>query len=483
MSHVPEVATHAVLSPSGSKRWRRGKGCLGSVRMSTGIPRKSNPASRLGTAKHYVSGNALIAGKDNVNDLLGQKVLFVSEVDKPDREAEAMESEINRAGFIVQAEIVIDKEFIDDCNQYMGFVLDYVELHGGELHVEVAVPIDHITAEAEATGRTDVVVVTEQTITVIDAKFGRGKVNAFDMVKPAIIDADGTVLEAAVIEPNSQLAMYLSGALRAYDFFGTVTRGVMIIVQPALNHVSEYKMEVGDGGKAFNAFIAELQLSADLTRDPNAPLNPTSENCFFCPARLSCKAREEKVLDAVLVNFEDLSNPQRKPIAEQRLGQLYELLPLVNEWVKDVTARMFMALDNGLTVINGQGEKFKLVTGAMGNRKWDDEAKVVAAIKEMSIPESIAYKRELLSPAQMEKHAGQRKSRKKGSEAPPPAPIGPLKWKRLQELITQAPGKAEIALESDHRPTRHTLDDGADLFEEIPSPTAAPAVEEIDLFN
>ncbi len=140
--------------------------------------------------------------------------------------------------------MLIDQEFIDECHQYIGFVREQVELTGGTLYVEVKVPIDHITGEHGATGTADAVIYHPPLITVMDAKFGRGKVNAYEVMTPEILDADGNVVEPAYIEPNSQLAMYASGALRAFDLFGEVERVRMIIVQPKLNHVSEYAMEV-----------------------------------------------------------------------------------------------------------------------------------------------------------------------------------------------------------------------------------------------
>lgn len=231
----------------------------------------------------------------------------------------------------------------------------------------------------------------------------------------------------------------------------------------------------------FKSFIQELRESADLTRDPNAPLNPTAKNCFFCPARLTCKAREELALGTVLESFDDLTKPVRKPLDSDRLGQLYELIPLVTEWAKDVEARMYMALDNGKVVTNTKGERYKFVTGRAGHRKWLDEAAVLAAAKELKIKDDYLFSKSLLSPAQIEKFAAVRKSRKKDAPPPPDAPIGPVKWKRLAEFIVQPEGKAEIALESDPRPTRHTL---TGVFDDVSAPAAAPAAEpEIDLFN
>lgn len=238
-----DIATHALISPSASSRWRKRGGCPGSIRMSVGIPRKSSPAARLGTAKHYVSGNALAAGVPDVSMYMGQKVLFVSEVDDPTQEVEVLESHIDRNSFIVQAEIVIDQDFIDHCNMYITFVMEQVALTGGELHVEVKVPIDHITGEKGATGTSDAVIWCPPQVIVIDAKFGTGRVNAYEVVSPAVLDEDGNVIEAPVVEPNSQLAMYASGAIEKFDMFDEIKQVRMIIVQPALNHVSEFSME------------------------------------------------------------------------------------------------------------------------------------------------------------------------------------------------------------------------------------------------
>jgi hypothetical protein len=466
------MAAHAKIGPSSSKRWRS---CPASIQASVGKSNNSNPASRAGTADHLVSGTCLDNGTDP-EAFLGKTVLFYAEIDSPEREREAFAELVDRDTVIIATEIVIDEESVARCASYVNFVREQLATSGGTLYVEQALPIDHITGEADATGTGDAVLISGKQCKVMDAKMGSGRVNAYEVSTPAVIDADtGEILEQAVIEPNSQLAMYASGALRKFDLMGDIETVSLTIVQPKLNHVSEYSMSVYD----LNEFVDKLRKEADATRRPDAKFNPTSDNCFFCPARVDCHARQALVLETVLGDFTDLDAAHRKPIVDDDLGTLYEKLDLIREFCKDVEARMYMALDNGKPVARADGTRYKFVTGKRGARQWGNEAQAEALMHEMRIKDDVMYSKKLISPAAAEKFAGPRKPRNSGDTSPPPE-IGPVKWKRLQSLIVQAEGKAEIALETDPRPTRHAIDLG---FEDLNEKTVVATSTEIDLFN
>jgi hypothetical protein len=471
------MSGHAILSPSASKRWGSSKGCPASAARSVGIVSKSNAASRKGTAKHMVSAICLEKNLEPAS-FLGRLVVFVSEVDAPNKERECFAEDVNLDTVILQAEFQVDDEFISHCEIYVNYVREYVALCGGEMFVEQRLSIEHITKEKDAKGTTDALVITPKVLTVIDAKFGVGRVNAFDQVLRAVVNpVTGEITEPAVLEPNSQLAMYADAGLVEHAMFYDFERVTLIIVQPALKHVSEFSLSVPE----LKAYIEKLRAAADATRDPNAEFNPTSDNCFFCPARLTCAAREAFVLNAVLGDFDDLTFAEAKVVKANEIGDLYDKLGLIRGWCDDVEERVMAALDNGQVVRRADGLRYKLVSGKPGNRAWSDEQRALELMTEMRLKDSQMYTMNLISPTQAEKLATAPKV-KKGETAEKPV-IGPIRWNKLKALITRADGKPTVALETDPRNELHPAES---LFDALPEePVVAASTEQIvsDLFS
>ena len=173
---------HAKRSPSSAHRWST---CTQSPFEEAGLPDSSSAAAEWGTAAHLVSSTCLESfGLQVPADFLGQ---FVVNGDTIGPGPEGVE---------------ISAEMVEACNTYVGYVQNLVETTGGVLHIEVRVPIDHITGEAGACGTADAVIVCGDEIHVIDLKGGQGRVDAYD---------EGDLFGRT---PNHQLAMYADGVLK-----------------------------------------------------------------------------------------------------------------------------------------------------------------------------------------------------------------------------------------------------------------------------
>lgn len=455
------MSTHAVLSPSSSKRWGGPTGCSASAKRSAGMHSGSNTASRKGTAKHMVSAVCLEKNVEPVS-FLNRLVVFVSDIDAPEDERECFAEDVNLDTVIVRAEFPIDDEFVSHCEIYVNYVRNYVTLVGGELFVEQSLSIEHITKEVDAKGTTDALVISSKTLTVIDAKFGVSKVNAFERVKGS-----------ELTEPNSQLAMYADAALVEHAMFFDFEFVTMVIVQPALNHVSEYTVPVDQ----IKAYIETLRVAADLTRSPDATFNPTSDNCFFCAARSVCEARQANVLEIVLGDFDDLTTAEPKVVQDIELGDIFNKLSMIRKWCDDIDERVVGALDNGQLVKRSDGLRYKLVTGKMGNREWSDEQVATDLMRDMRLKDAQMFSMKLISPTQAEKLA----TVPKGEVTKPV--IGPVRWNKLKALIERKPGKPTPVIETDPRDELHPAES---LFDVLPETTVvAASTEQIvsDLFS
>lgn len=444
------MARHARLSPSSAFQWTT---CTAAPGAQDGTPNESSEASRDGTMCHQMSEEILLHGYDP-QSYLGRTMVFWIHPESDSNGEDWLDtlSQFCDPNVEYIAEVIVTQEHIDAVVAGTEYVLQQHALHGGELMAEQRVPIGHFTGEAGAEGTTDVLMLTPKTLVVSDFKYGRKKVFAYDVLMPEHVDfvTDRKIPEK--VRANLQMASYALGALEKYGLFYDWTHVTMTIIQPFVQHVSEYTCTI-DELLEVRDFLA---LKARETRD-NPQFKPTVDACHFCRASGNCEAQTKMVVDMALDGFTDIETARPAPINESKLGTWYALLPLVNNWCESVALRVYQELSEGNPVIRDDGLAYKLVEGKMGGREWKDEAVVENAMLKLRVPEVIAYEKKLISPAKTEKLATPKKA-KKGQPAPPPPAIAPTIWERLQEFIRQEPGKPAVALETDPRPAISKLD-------------------------
>ena len=378
------MSAHAQLSPSSAVRWMS---CPGSVRMCEGIPDTSSDASLEGTMMHTVSAHCLTRGTDAAG--------YVGVTDP-------------ETGLILQAEQA------QAIQTYVDTVRDICETTGGKLLVEQRLSIWHMTGEEDAHGTADAVILTMDELIVIDAKFGRG----------VAVDA----------EENPQLMMYAAAAYVEHELAYDFKRVRMMIVQPRLNASPEWTIPVAE----LNEFMEEVQISAELTRQPDAPLVVSAKGCQWCRAKATCPAITNQIMD----DFDDVV-PETAD--ERDLARIMANADMIEKWVKAVRAEVERRLLAGEPVPG-----YKLVQGKKGNRQWADPDAAEETLKSMRIKHDQMYDYKLASPTSIEKLA------KAGD-------VGPRQWTKIQDLITQSEGQPSVAPESDKRPALVTSATASDF--------------------
>jgi hypothetical protein len=378
------MSAHAQLSPSSAVRWMS---CPGSVRMCEGIPDTSSDASLEGTMMHTVSSHCLTRGTDAAG--------YVGVTDP-------------ETGLILQAEQA------QAVQTYVDTVRDICETTGGKLLVEQRLSIWHMTGEEDAHGTADAVILTMDELIVIDAKFGRG-----------------VAVEA---EENPQLMMYAAAAYVEHELAYDFERVRMMIVQPRLNASPEWTIPV----PKLDNFMAEVQFSAELTRQADAPLMPSAKGCQWCRAKATCPAITNQIMD----DFDDVV-PETAD--ERDLARIMANADMIEKWVKAVRAEVERRLLAGEPV-----HGYKLVQGKKGNRQWADPDAAEETLKSMRIKHDQMYDYKLASPTSIEKLA------KAGD-------VGPRQWTKIQDLITQSEGQPSVAPESDKRPALVTSATASDF--------------------
>ena len=449
---------HARLSPSSASRWTD---CTASIGAQEGFPNTTNEASRHGTCCHQLSAECLEHNTDP-STYLGRVMWFPAGGREDWREAFGEDT-------VLEAEVVVTDEMVEASQAYISFVRQQVQLLGAELIVEQQVPIGHVTGEPDARGTADTVMLAGEALVTIDAKFGRGKVYAYDVIEPAGYDVLTGEPKPPVLRMNLQLALYLLGSYEKYGLMGSFTRAKGVIVQPYLNHVSEYECSIEEL-LALGEWLSER---AETTRT-NPSFKPSNKNCFFCKAKFDCHARTALVLSEALDGFDDVDpevKPTPKPIKLPDLGRLYSVVPLIRSWCDDIEKKTFNSVESGVTVIGDDGKPMKLVEGRKGHRQWDDAVEIENMLKTMRLAHGEMYVSRIISPSEAEKLAPKTK-KKRGQPVEEKSVIGKTQWGRLQEHIVIPDGKPTLALGSDPRqPMKSASDmddvtsaDNSDLF-------------------
>lgn len=387
------MSSHALLSASSCSRWSK---CPGSLFLSKDIPDKTSEFAQYGTAGHELA--AL---------LLENKV--------PPQYATAREY----VGMFF-AGVQVDNEMADAVQEYVDFVRSIVG--DGTLMVEKRVNYSEFIGQDDAFGTADAIIINSEgdEVIVCDLKMGRGvRVHA---------------------EENRQLMLYCLGALDELSvIYGNIKTVRMIIHQPRLGHISEWDCSIEHLMDFSHEIAKAADIAIDIYNGKRQPvLTPGEDQCRFCPAKATCPALSKFVQDTVGGGFEDISNADISDIVEsvanasaEDLSLKMRAIGLIEDWCKAVRAQVEIVLFAG-----GHIEGFKLVEGRKGARAWADKTAAEELLKSFRLPQDVIYDFSLISPTTAEKVLKD----------------SPVRWKRVEELITRKDGTPSVAPASDKRP-------------------------------
>nr|DAK06949.1 MAG TPA: PD-(D/E)XK nuclease superfamily protein [Caudoviricetes sp.] len=413
---------HALLSPSGAKKWLS---CAASLACEKDIPNTSGKSAVTGTACHtiaevhlnqYIKGTALPLERE-----VGAYVL-----DEGKGQIKALISPMKGAVLITADMIEQVRKYTDYCKAIID-VATYAKLEMRVNLTEVLHPGYKVPAGSEegkedgleTFGTADLVAVIEgftgesnsAMLIIGDLKTGRHRVEA---------------------KENKQLMLYALGVYRRLKRRYNITVVRLVIFQPYAGGALEWDISV-EGLELFAKFAqkrALLALDAYSRGKKNlkaSDFRPSVDGCQWCRFSEQCAART-KTVNSVLA--EELEDDFALELTPEQLVAEYEKLPLLRQHIDKVERAMAAALHSGKKVPG-----YKLVEGRPGNRAWKDAKEVIDAAEFYEIDRKMLFKASLVSPKEAE-------AAFKNTDA----------WPILEKLITRKPGAPCVATTDDKRP-------------------------------
>ncbi len=362
---------HAILSASSSHRWLH---CSPSARLEQEFEDRETEAAAEGIAAHALCEHKL------------RRALKLQSK-KPTSPYDCEEMDIHTDGYV----------------QFVLETITEARQHCTDPIVNIEQRLDFSCYVPDGFGTGDCVIISDQTLHIIDFKYGRG-----------------VLVEA---ENNPQMMLYALGALHVYDSLYDIEEIAMTVYQPRRENISTWTISV-----------SELNVWAEDTLKPKAALAYEGKGdyisgpwCTFCRAAIKCRARAEEKLK--LAQYEFTKPPLLTDTEiEEILGKLDDL----TKWANEIQA---YALDAALNH-DKEWSGWKLVEGR-SNRKYTNENAVATAAKQAGYLD--IYRQTLLPITEMEKLMGKQTF----SDI-------------LGSLVFKPPGKPTLVPTSDKRPETNT---------------------------
>lgn len=382
---------HAMLSASGSHRWMA---CPPSARLELEFPEKTSEYAEEGHFAHALAELKLSRAIANTTKPSVFKKRL-AEMRQDPMFSPAMEEYIDQYVNLVSEIFLTAKK---QCS-------DTLVLLEQRLNFSQWVP--------EGYGTGDVVIITDDTLEVIDLKFGKG------------------IPISAVNNPQTRL--YGLGAISTYGMLYDFSKIRMTIIQPRLDSISTEELTVEE---LLTWAEEDLKPKAQLAFSGKGDFN-AGEHCQFCRAKATCRARAEANLELAKYEF------QKPPLLDDdKIAEILAQADLLQAWVNDVkTYALEQARDHGK-----KWPGWKLVEGR-SNRTYTNVDAVAEALIAAGYTEESIFKKSLLGITEMEKVLGKKK-------------FGEL----LAELIIKPPGKPVLVPESDSRPEINSLQSAIEDF-------------------
>ena len=266
-------------------------------------------------------------------------------------------------------------------------------------------------------GTCDCILIQDDTLTIIDYKYGQG-------VPVSAVD-------------NPQMKLYALGALNDYGIALDVIKVEMHIYQPRINNISVCCLMVEDLMEWAEKEVKPIAAKAAKGKGDYK----AGSHCKFCPHAGRCRQLTKTCTEFVETHDLRVAVPV---LAPHEVAEVLAMEAQITLWLKKVKAQAMTTLLDG-----GDVPGWKVVEGKLGNRKWTDELQVARTLGAAGYSQSEFTELKILSPAAMDKALGKKK-------------VAEL----LDGMIDRSPGAPTIVPMSDKRPPLDRLAEAKEDFAE-----------------
>ena len=341
---MPEV--HAKLSASSSHRWLH---CPLSVKLEEDFPESTSDYAQEGTLAHSIC--ELKLSKQYAP--IGPRTFAIRF------------NKLKKAPF-----------YQDEMDKYTD---DYVEFIKGQAIAFESKPTVLIEKQVsfgnyvpEGFGTSDCIIIGNDTLEVVDFKYGKG-------------------VEVSA-EENPQMMLYALGALDTYGMLYDITTVKMSIVQPRINNYSTWTVDtqyLRDWGESIKqtaqmAFNGEGEFSS-------------GEWCRFCKAKATCRARAEKNLELAKLDF-----AKGETLTNDEIGDILVKAQDLAQWAADLKEYALQECLNG-----GDITGWKAVEGR-SVRQFKNTEDAFKVVTDSGIDEAMLYERKPITLTAVEKLLGKK---------------------------------------------------------------------------
>ena len=255
---------------------------------------------------------------------------------------------------------------------------DYIEEHkkSNDAIVLLEQRVDFSPWVPNGFGTCDCIIIQDETLTIIDYKYGQG------------------VLVSA--EDNPQMKLYALGAMNDYGIAMDVKNIELHIFQPRLNNISTDSLSVEELMQWAEKTVKPTADKAILGKGKYAP----GEHCRFCQHAGRCRALTKLCTEFIDTHGLRVALPI---LAPHEVAEVLRMEPIISLWLKKVKEQALSSLMEG-----GDVPGYKVVAGR-GSRSWADDLEVTNILKASGYKYEDITKTNLLSVAALESAIGKKK--------------------------------------------------------------------------
>lgn len=385
------VGNHALLGASSAHRWLV---CPPLARLEEKVKDRGSSFAEEGTAAHELS--ELYLAKRF-------KLLTTKAIN-------------SRVKLFKETNSYYDQSMEDYVSLYCDLVEERVNQYENA-SVELEQRVDFTKWVPEGFGTSDVVVLSDKTIEIIDLKYGKG------------VPVDAYL--------NPQLMLYALGAVDKYDIIYEFETVRMTIIQPRLDNISTFEIEKEELLYWADNYVAPRAVQA---WEGTGEWKITDDVVKFSKVRAQLRPRAEK-------NFQLVDKYELKEaplLTNEEIAEILERAPEIKKWLEHVETY-------ALQKARDEGEEFpgwKVVAGRSNRKVLDVEGLLMVLEAEGFEDEDILKPQELKAIGQLEKVVGKKKFAELASE-----------------FIIKPEGKPVLVAETDKRPALNSVENALSDFE------------------